>query len=87
MAFPLKSNFRRGMALHAIPAAWLNWVSNFFNTCTWIGFIVTLTSNGRGCSIRTDGVTETITLERDWIGSDEVELEFEDGRLITVTDV
>jgi len=82
----LKGHYRKGMPLHAISASDATWLSNFFNTSSWIGFVVKFTANGRGCSIRTEGETETVELAEDLFGTDIKSLAFEDGRLISVGD-
>lgn len=86
MGYPLKANYRPGQPVRALSASLVNWVSNFFNTCDWVGFVVTFTSTGRNCRIRTEGTTETVELAEDLLGTDIKALAFTDGRLISVED-
>jgi len=87
MPYPLKGNYRKNMPLKAISAGLLNWLVNFFNTCNWDGFVVTLTQNGRNCRISTRGVTQTIQVYEDWYYTDSVQLTIVDGRITEIEEV
>jgi len=73
MTYPIKSKYSTGDRIKTVPAAWYNWVANFFNNSRWQGIKFISTTSGIGCIIAIN--VDDVTMELD---SDKIKIRIKD---------